>query len=97
MVLPHNCPIAKWLRHWSLTPAVVGSNPTRAVSKRRNNMLNQRRLRNLKWRYLRCPNCGKVCMLPNNTYERKRGHIKTMVCFFCSKKVDMIEMKEWDV
>ena len=60
-------------------------------------MLNQRRLRNLKWRYLRCPNCGKICMIPNNSYERKRGHIKTMVCFFCSKKVDMVEMKEWEM
>lgn len=42
----HNfCPIAKWLRHWSLTPVFDGSSPSGAVllfiKERRHKMTNQ--------------------------------------------------------
>ena len=57
--------------------------------------MGKRRAKRVRWRYLRCPNCGKICMLPNVSHERPKGHIKTMVCFFCSEKVDMVELKEW--
>ena len=57
--------------------------------------LNQNAIRHIKWRYLRCPNCGNINLLPNVRNRRKLGHIKTMICFYCNHLVNMTEMSEW--
>ena len=58
--------------------------------------LNQKTLRRIKWRYLKCPNCNKINLIPTIKNRRKFGHIKTMQCFYCGAIVDMIEVSEWN-
>ena len=45
-------------------------------------------------RFLRCPSCGKILTLWAKQ-GRKKGHIKTMYCYYCGKLVDMIELDKY--
>ena len=47
-------------------------------------------------RFLKCPNCGKVITLWAKG-GRKKGHVKTMNCYYCGKLVDMVELDKYGI